>query len=133
MQGNYKHSELTERIIGSAMKVHRYFGPGFREEIYERSLLIELKNEGLNCSSQITRNIFYEDEKVGHSKLDLLVEDKVLVELKAVSELTSESLNRILNYLNVFKIEVGLLINFGMQSLQFKRFVYSKPENWLKL
>lgn len=131
MQGNYKHSELTERIIGCAMKVHRYFGPGFREEIYERSLMIELKKERLNCSSQIIRDIFYEEERVGHSKLDLLVEGKVLVELKAVSEWNSEFFNKILNYLNVFKIEVGLLINFGTQSLQFKRFVYKTSGNWL--
>ena len=120
--GNYKHKQLTQEILGCAMKVHRFFGRGFKEEIYERSLKIELERSGLSCSSQVIKDIFYHDSSVGQSRVDLIVEDKVLVELKAVSELDSESVNRILNYIKVYKIEVGLLINFGTLSLQFKRF-----------
>jgi len=125
MAEHFAYREITEKIIGCSMKVHRFFGLGFKEEIYERSLMIELKNAGLNCASQMSRDIFYYDRWVGSSRLDLLIEDVVLLELKAVSKIEEEHCNRILNYLKIFKVEVGLLINFGAQSLQIKRFAYS--------
>ena len=122
----YKHSELTGKIIGCAMKVHRVIGPGFPEIIYMRCLQIELKNSGLNFETEVERDIFYEGIKVGSRRLDLIVENKVIVELKAVTEVEPLFYNQIINYLKIFKIEIGLLINFGNISLQYRRFANSR-------
>ena len=108
------------------MRVHSAIGPGFPEIIYQRSLIIELKSIGLHCVSEIEKDIFYTGIKVGSRRLDLFVEDKVLVELKAISEIDNGCYNQIINYLKVFQLEVGLLLNFGKPSLEFKRFVNSK-------
>ena len=118
-----RHSDLTQKIIGCAIKVHKYFGLGFREEIYARSLLIELEEQAISCQTQLVRQIFYEEHWVGQSRVDILVEGKVLVELKARSELTPDCYSQVLNYLKIYEIEVGLLFNFGSRSLQMKRFV----------
>ena len=126
MQDEYKHRELTKKIIGCAMKVHNYFGPGFREDIYERSLLIELKKTGLECKNQLVKEVYYGDVFVGKKRLDVIVNDSVLLELKALPDLNNDSFIKIINYLKVFKIDVGLLLNFGSHSLQFKRFANSK-------
>ena len=118
-----KYRELTEKIIGGAMKVHRHFGPGFPEIVYKRALTIELRNIGLNVMEEIAKDIIYENKLIYKRRLDLIVEDCVLLELKALKEIDSLYYNQILNYLRVFKMEVGLLLNFGGTSLQFKRFV----------
>ena len=118
-----KIQRATEKIIGCAMKVHRYFGLGFPEIIYQRALIIELEKIGLKCRVEVDKDIYYEDQFIGKRRLDLIVEDKVLVELKAIGELDNSCYNKIINYLRVFKIEVGLLLNFGTPSLQFNRFV----------
>ena len=123
---DYKHSELTGKIIGCAMKVHRVIGPGFPEIIYMRCLSIELNNSGLNCKIEVERDIFYEGIKVGSRRLDLLVNGTVIVELKAVTAVEPLFYNQIINYLKIFKIEIGLLINFGNTSLQYKRFANSR-------
>ena len=123
---DYKHSELTGKIIGCAMKVHRVIGPGFPEIIYMRCLLIELKKSGLSCEAEVERDIYYEGIKVGSRRLDLLVDNKVIVELKAVTEVEPLFYNQIINYLKIFKIEIGLLINFGNISLQYRRFANSR-------
>ena len=122
----YKHSEMTGKVIGCAMKVHRVIGPGFPEVIYHRCLLIELKNAGLNVEAELEKDIFYEGIKVGSRRLDLLVNENVIVELKAVSELEPLFYNQVLNYMKIFKIEVGLLLNFGNTSLQYKRFANTR-------
>ena len=109
---DYKYSELTGKIIGCAMKVHRVIGPGFPEIIYMRCLMIELKKSGLNFETEVERDIFYEGIKVGSRRLDLIVDNKVIVELKAVTEVEPLFYNQIINYLKIFKIEIGLLINF---------------------
>ena len=119
----YRHSDLTGKLIGCAMKVHRTIGAGFPELIYHRCLIIELKNSGIFCESEVEREIFYEGIKVGSRRLDLLINKKVIVELKAVHELAPLFYNQILNYLKIFNLEVGLLLNFGNTSLQFKRFI----------
>ncbi len=106
------------------MKVHTYFGPGFPEIIYQRALIIELEKAGLKCKAEVERNVYYEEIFVGKRRLDIIVEDVVLVEMKAISELDAASYNKIVNYLKVFKIDVGLLLNFGMDGLQYKRFIY---------
>ena len=122
----YKHSVLTGKIIGCAMKVHRVIGPGFPEIIYMRCLCIELKKSGLSFEAESERDIFYEGIKVGCRRLDLLVNGTVIVELKAVTEVEPLFYNQIINYLKVFKIEIGLLVNFGNKSLQYRRFANSK-------
>ena len=118
----YKHSDLTGLIIGCAMKVHRYFGPGFPEIIYLRALVIELTELGMDCKCQLNRNVFYKEKLVGARRLDLLVNDVVIVEAKAVTEVEPIFYNQLTNYLRVFNMEVGLLLNFGNVSLQFRRF-----------
>ena len=120
-----KYHELTEKIIGCAMKVHRHFGLGFPEIVYKRTLIIELEKIGLKLKQEIEKDIIYDDQLIYKRRLDLIVEDVILVELKAIKEVDNGDYNQILNYLRVFKLEVGLLINFGAPSLQFKRLINS--------
>lgn len=120
-----KYHELTEKIIGSAMKVHRHFGFGFPEIVYKRALMIELEKIGLRFKQEMEKDILYDDQLIYKRRLDLIVEDVVLVELKAIKDVDNGDYNQILNYLRVFKLEVGLLINFGSSSLQFKRLINS--------
>ena len=108
------------------MKAHCYFGPGFPEIIYQRTLVIESEQNHLAYSSETEREIFYEDRFIGKRRLDLLVENNILVELKAVAEINNSCYARVINYLRVFSIEVGLLLNFGSGSLQCKRFINTK-------
>lgn len=122
----YKYSDITEKIIGCAMKVHSYLGNGFPEIIYQRSLAIELEKLGLNFKREIEQPMHYHDTIVGKRIVDFLIEDKILVELKASSELNDNHFSQILNYLTAYNLEIGLLINFGEKSLKFKRFINSK-------
>jgi GxxExxY protein len=117
------YGSVSEKIIGCAMKVHRHFGLGFPEAIYKRALMLELEKEGINFKSEVEKNIYYEGYFIGKRRLELVVEDKILVELKAISVIDNSCLNQLLNYLKIFGIEVGLLLNFGAGSLQFKRLV----------
>ena len=120
-----KYHEITEKIIGCAMKVHRYFGLGFPEIVYKRALMMELTRLGLKFKQEVERNIIYEDKLIYKRRLDLIVEDVILVELKAIKEVDNTEYNQILNYLRVFSLEVGLLIKFGAPSLPFKRLINS--------
>ncbi len=130
MEESMKFAPLTGTIIGCAMNVHRQLGNGFREIVYQRCLYIELKKMGLECKREVPMEIFYESEWVGTKKLDIIVGQKVLIEIKVLPELNKTSYSQVINYLKVFDLEVGLLLNFGMESLQFKRFVHSKsPRN----
>lgn len=108
------------------MKVHRYFGPGFPEIVYKRALIIELQKIPLAYSSEVDREIYYEDHFISKRRLDLLVENIILVELKAVVDVDNSCYAQIINYLRVFKMEIGLLLNFGSSSLQFKRFINTR-------
>ena len=123
---DYKYSILTGKIIGCAMKVHRVIGLGFPEVVYQRCLLIELRKAGMVCEMEVEKDIFYEGIKVGARRLDLIVDNSVIVELKAVSEVEPLFYSQILNYLKIFNIEVGLLLNFGNTSLQYKRFANTR-------
>ena len=125
-QKDFKYSDITQKIIGAAMKVHSFFGLGFPEAVYKRALIIELEKIGLRCDAEIEKDIIYQNILIAKRRLDLPVEEKVLVELKAVGEVESRCYNQIINYLNVFQFEVGLLLNFGRESLEFKRFANSK-------
>jgi GxxExxY protein len=117
----YKYSDITEKIIGCAMKVHRTLGNGFQEVIYQRALAIEMRNQGLNFERELEMPIFYEEEEIGTRRVDFFVEDKIMVELKALTQLEKVHLAQAINYLEAYKIEIGLLINFGGASLEFKR------------
>ena len=116
-----EYNELTHSIIGCAMTVHRKLGLGFPEVVYQRALAIELFRQGLNAEREIDLPIFYENEKVGSRRADFFVERRVLVELKALSGLESAHSAQLLNYLEAFKIPVGVLLNFGSASLEVKR------------
>jgi len=112
---------LTEKIIGAAMKVHRVLGPGFLESVYKRALLIELHREGLQAEEEKRINVFYEEVSVGDFSVDILVEDEIILELKAVESLIKFHEVQTVNYLTATGLDTGLLINFGSERLQFKR------------
>lgn len=122
----YAESELTGKIIGCAMEVHKILGNGFQEVIYQRALAIEMSNQGLTYSREHEMDIFYKGERIGGRRVDFFVEEKIMVELKAVIQMEDVHLAQAINYLEAYKMEIGLLINFGSQSLQFKRVM--KPQ-----
>lgn len=117
----YKYQETTEKIIGCAMKVHRTLGNGFQEVIYQRALAIEFDNNDIYYEREKPQDIFYYGRRIGRRRVDFLVDGKIVVELKAVIQLEDVHLAQAKNYLEAFHLEVGLLINFGARSLQFKR------------
>lgn len=121
----YKYSDITEKIIGASMKVHNTLGNGFQEVIYQRCLAIELERYGLGFVREQDQTIYYEDIDVGTRRADFIVEDKVLIELKAISNLDNVHLAQTLNYLTAYNLEIGLLINFGNTKLQFRRLINS--------
>ena len=122
---NLKYKDITQKIIGAAFEVHKFLGNGFQEVIYQRALAWELTQAGLSFAREIEQDIYYKElqEPIGTRRADFVVEGKVLVELKALVELEDVHLAQILNYLRAYKLEVGLLINFGSKSLTFKRLV----------
>jgi GxxExxY protein len=116
-----KYGDLTEKIIGCAMKVHSTLGNGFQEVIYQRCLAIEMTRQGIPFERELEMTIFYDGIDVGTRRVDFFVERKVLVELKALINLEDVHLAQAMNYLEAYKMQIGLLINFGAKSLQFKR------------
>ena len=120
-----KYKDITEKIIGASFEVHKFLGNGFQEIIYQRALAWELAQAGLSYAREIEQEIYYKEllEPIGTRRADFVVEGKVLVELKAIIELEDVHLAQVLNYLKAYRLEVGLLINFGSKSLTFKRFV----------
>ncbi len=122
----FEDGELTKRIIGCSMRVHSNLGCGFQEVVYQNSLGIELSKEGLNFLREYEMPIRYEGQIVGSRRVDFLVEQRVSVELKAVVALEDIHLAQAKNYLEAYKLRVGLLINFGSTSLEFKRMINSK-------
>jgi GxxExxY protein len=118
---NYKHSALTEKIIGCAMKVHSTLGNGFQEVIYQRCMAIEMSKQGLSFEREKEMPIFYEGQSVGTRRVDFFVQGCIMVELKALTSLEDVHLAQTINYLESYQMEVGLLINFGARSLEFKR------------
>ena len=116
-----QHEELTRKIIGCAMKVHSHIGNGFQEVIYQRSLAIEMRNADLSFSRELEMSIFYNNIDIGTRRVDFFVEETIMVEIKAVIHLEDVHLAQAINYLEAYQMQVGLLINFGAKSLQFKR------------
>ena len=125
MKENYLHTDITGKILKAFFKVYNTLGYGFLEKVYENAMLIELRKMGLKYSNQLPIKVFYENEKVGDYYSDILVEDKVIVELKAIEALAPEHETILVNYLKGTEIEVGLLLNFGPKP-QYKRRVLTK-------
>ena len=117
----YKYSELTGKIIGCALEVHKLLGNGFQEVIYQRALAIEMTLQGIAFSREFEMQIFYKGYDIGTRRVDFFVEEKIMVEIKAINNLEDVHLAQAINYLEAYDLEIGLLINFGSQSLQFKR------------
>jgi GxxExxY protein len=120
-----KYKDITEKIIGASYEVHNFLGNGFQEVIYQRALAYEMRKKGLEFAREIEQPIFYKElvEPIGIRRADFLVESKVLVELKAIITLEDVHTAQLLNYLRAYKIEVGLLINFGSKRITSKRLV----------
>jgi GxxExxY protein len=121
-----KHEDVTHKIIGCAMEVHRQLGPGFQEYIYHRALEKEFKLQHISFESEYEIKIFYKGDQIGLRKVDFMVEKIIPVEIKAITELTDTNLAQSKNYLEAGGIEIGLLLNFGASSLQFKRLINNK-------
>jgi GxxExxY protein len=122
-----KYEEITKRIIGCAMQVHSTLGNGFQEVIYQRALAIEMQYAGLPFEREKEMNIHYRGEKIGTRRADFFVDGKIMVELKALVALEDVHLAQAMNYLEAYTMEIGLLINFGAKSLQFKRVHNNRP------
>lgn len=122
----YKYSELTSKIIGCAMTVHKTLGNGFQEVIYQRALAIEMGLTGIIFSREFEMPIYYREEQIGTRRVDFLVESFISVELKAITKLEEVHFAQAINYLEAYNLEIGLLINFGEKSLNFKRLTNKK-------
>jgi len=116
-----KHEEITHEILKLAFKVHKTLGFGFLEKVYQNALVIELEKSGLKVTAERPINVHYDGKVVGEYIADLIVEDKVIVELKATEELSKKFEVQLVNYLTATGLEVGLLLNFNKERLQYKR------------
>ncbi len=116
-----KYHDITQNIIGASMEVHRILGNGFQEVIYQRALELEMNERGLSFQREYEMDIFYKGERIGGRRVDFFVEGCIMVELKALINLEDVHLAQAMNYLEAYNVEIGLLINFGAKSLQFKR------------
>lgn len=122
----YKYSELTSKIIGCAMIIHKMLGNGFQEVIYQRALAIEMNLAGISYDREFEMPIFYREKQIGTRRVDFLVEGIISVELKAIIKLEDVHFAQAINYLEAYNLEIGLLINFGERSLNFKRLTNKK-------
>lgn len=125
-----KYEEITHKIIGAAMKVHSVLGNGFQEVIYQRALAIEIEKQGLGFKREMEMPIYYDGIDIGTRRVDFFVEEQIMVELKALIKLEDVHIAQAMNYCQAYNLPIGLLINFGAKSLEFKR-VYNvnHPDN----
>src|ERR1043166_6131713 len=123
-RSNYLHSEITQKIIHSYFVVYNRLCYGFLEKVYQNALMIELKNANLECKSQVPINVYYDNQIIGHYIADILVNDCVIIEIKAAVSLCEEHEAQLTNYLKATEIEVGVLLNFEKVP-QFKRKIFS--------
>jgi GxxExxY protein len=121
----YLYADLTEKIIGAAYNVHNSLGRGLSEKTYENALVVKLRQLGLNIEQQKTLPVFFENQKVGEQIVDLVVEERVLVEIKTVGRLLKQHETQILGYLKNTKLQIGLIINFGA-SVEVKRLILTE-------
>jgi GxxExxY protein len=117
----YKYSDLTSRIIGCAMEIHKRLGNGFQEILYQRALAIEMNQAGLDFTREHEMPVYYREQQIGTRRVDFLVAGVISVELKAISSLEDVHFAQAINYLEANNLELGLLIKFGEASLNFKR------------
>jgi GxxExxY protein len=122
----HKYSDITGKIIGSSLEVHKIIGNGFQEVIYQRALEIEMAIQGLSFQRELEMPIFYKKEPIGLRRVDFLVENVISVELKALAKLEEVHLAQAINYLEAYNLEIGLHINFGAKSLEFRRLLNPK-------
>ena len=125
-EGAFEHWDVTGRVIGCAMAVHSELGNGFQEVIYQRALRREMLDRDVSFSREHEMPVYYKGEQMGTRRVDFLVEESVAVELKALTRLEPVHIAQALNYLEAFNLRTGLLLNFGAQSLEFKRIVNNK-------
>lgn len=125
----YKYSDLTSKVIGCAMRVHSALGNGFQEVIYQRALEIEFNLAEIPFSREFEMPIYYHKKQIGTRRVDFFVADVLSVELKAITKLEDVHFAQAINYLEAYNLEVGLLINFGERSLNFKRLQNKKYKN----
>ena len=123
-----KINDITYSINGAVFEVNKILGSGFLEKVYENALLVELKKRGLKAESQFPITVLYKDNVVGEYLADLLVEEKVIVELKTVENLDKNHEAQLLNYLKATGLHVGLLVNFKHKKADIKRMVLNMPE-----
>jgi GxxExxY protein len=123
------YEDITEIIIGAAHEVHKELGFGFLEAVYGNALFKELQSRGLKCECQKSINVYYKGEIVGHYVPDMIVEDKIIIELKAVADLRPEHEWQLVNYLTACHLNVGLLINFG-HSVKVKRKIFTENKRY---
>jgi GxxExxY protein len=122
----YKYSDITGKIIGAAMEVHKILGCGFQEAIYQEALKSEFSLKGLSFLREFEMPIFYKEAIVGTRRVDFLVESIISVEIKAITKLEEVHYAQAINYLEAYNLEIGLLLNFGSKSFEVKRFINSK-------
>ena len=122
----YKYSDITEKIIKACMIVHSVLGNGFQEVIYQRALGIEFELSGINFRREFSMPIYYRDKNIGERRVDFLIEEKISIEIKAIIKLENVHLAQAMNYLEAYNLEVGMLVNFGATSLEWKRLFNKK-------
>lgn len=120
------HGELCFEIVGAAQEVHRILGPGFLESVYERALAKELGIRKIRYALQQPIRVFYKQDQIGEYQADLLVDDRVILEIKAIPALLREHEAQAIHYLSATKLQLAVLLNFGAKSLQFRRIVHSR-------
>ncbi len=124
-----KEQELTHKIIGAAMEVHKHLGNGFQEVVYQRALAIEMQMQNINFVREQEMQLQYKGYDIGTRRVDFFVVEKIMVEIKAIINLEDVHLAQAMNYVEAYNLEIGLLINFGSKSLQFKRVHNNKVLN----
>ena len=124
---DYLHKELAERIIQIFYEVYNTLGWGFVENVYQNAMCFALKDAGIECKAQKKIAVYFHGHRVGDYKADIVVEDKIILELKAVSELCEAHVRQLSNYLKATRIELGLLLNFG-ETPQLRRWIYTNDQ-----
>jgi GxxExxY protein len=122
----YNYSDITQLIIGAAMRVHSELGNGFQEVIYQRAFAIEFRDSEIEFERELNMPVYYKGYKIGERRVDFFVRKKIMVDIKAIINLEKVHLAQAINYLEAYNMEVGLLINFGAESLQVRRLVNKK-------
>lgn len=131
MVEKYKYKELTEKIINGFYTVYNELGYGFLESVYEKAMIIVLAEQGLNVKSQVEIDVFFRNQNVGIFRADLVINDSIIVELKAVKQIQDIHKAQILNYLKATKYEIGLLLNFGKKP-RVKRYIFDNQRKELR-